>query len=181
MKKMIDFKYEKEKFSFLNQNFTLGTMIFVVILILLGVFISDIFLMLEILGVISIGYIIVGIKTLFIVREKNYFKKNGKKCEGLIKGIRIDDNYNYSNTDFDIVDDVCLVIEYTNPYTNCLARFVTEPIHGNPYSHLKSLKVTVYVLEEGKAYATNFKKIKRKKDAIKYHDKSLIDIKEDEV
>ena len=170
MNKKIDFKYKKEIISFFNTKFTIGTIILVCFLLLFGIIVFDLTLTLEILGIISILYIYVAIKTINIVNEIKYFKKNGKKCEGLIKGIKIDDNMNCSVDDFDTYKDVLLVVEYTNPYTNCLARFVTDPIYGNPYSHLKSLKVVVYALEDGKAYATGFKKIKKLKDAIRYYD-----------
>lgn len=170
MNKKIDFKYQKEMISFFNTKFTVGTIIFVSCLLLIGILVFDLILTLEVLGVISIFYIYVAVKTINIVNEIKYFKKNGKKCEGLIKGIKIDDNMNYSDDDLDTYKDVLLVIEYTNPYTNCLARFVSEPVYGNPYCHLKNLKVVVYALEDGKAYATGFKKIKKLKDAIRYHD-----------
>ena len=170
MNKKLDFKYKKEMISFFNKKFTIGTIIFVCSLLLLGIFIFDLVLTLEILGVFAIFYIYVAVRTINIVNEVKLYKKKGKRCEGLIKGIKIDDNMNCSTDDFDTYNDVLLVVEYTNPYTNCLARFVTDPIYGNPYSHLKSLKVVVYALEDGKAYATGFKKIKKLKDAIRYHD-----------
>lgn len=173
MNKVMDFGYEKEYFSFYNKKFTTWSIVAVVFLLILGIIISDLVLMLEILGVISILFIVLGVRTFMIAKEKKYFKKHGKKCEGIIKGMKIDEAYNYADDDFEDIDDIHLVIEYTNPYTNCLARFVCGPLRGNPYSHLKSLKVTVYVLEDGKAYATNFKKIKKLKDAIKYHDEHL--------
>lgn len=173
MNKVMDFGYEKEFFSFYNKKFTTYSIIAVVFLLILGIIISDLVLMLEIIGVCSILFIALGARTIAISREKSFFKKNGKKCVGLIKGMKIDEAYNYANDDFEDIDDIHLVIEYTNPYTNCLARFVCGPLRGNPYSHLKSLKVDVYVLEDGRAYATNFKKIKKPKDAIKYHDEEL--------
>lgn len=173
MNKIMDFGYEKEFFSFYNKKFTTYSVIVAICLVILGIIISDLTLMVEIIVVCSLFFIIAGIKTSKIAREKNFFKKNGKKCEGIIKGMKIDEAYNYANDDFEDIDDINLVIEYTNPYTNCLARFVCGPLRGNPYSHLKSLKVTVYVLEDGRAYATNFKKIKKLKDAVKYHDKEL--------
>lgn len=171
--KKIDFMYQKEVFSFRNKKFVIGAILLVVALILFGIFTSDLMLMLEILVVICVGYGLIAIRTYNVSKEYMDFKKKGKRCEGLIKGISVDENYNYDSEDFETYDNVHLVVEYTNPFTNCLARFVTAPIHGNPYSHLKSLKVVVYVLEDGKAYATGFKKIKKEKDAIKYHDKNL--------
>lgn len=173
MDKIMDFGYEKEFFSFYNKKFTTYSIIVTICLAILGVIISDLTFILEIVAVCLLFYIIVGVKTSKIAREKNYFKKHGKRCEGIIKGMKIDEAYNYANDDFEDIDDINLVIEYTNPYTNCLARFVCGPLRGNPYSHLKSLKVTVYVLEDGRAYATNFKKIKKLKDAVKYHDEEL--------
>ncbi len=173
MNKIIDFGYEKEHFSFYNKKFTIYSIIVSICLLILGIIISDLMLMLEILIVISIFFLVLGIKTYIITKEKSYFKKYGKKCEGIIRGMKIDEAYNYANDDFEDIDDINLVIEYMNPYTNCLARFVAGPLRGNPYSHLKSLKVTVYVLEDGRAYATNFKKIKKLEEAVKYHDKEL--------
>lgn len=173
MNKIIDFGYEKEFFSFYNKKFTIYSVITAVCLFVLGIIISDFALIIEVSTVCAVFFIIVGVKTAKIAKEKNFYKKNGKRCEGIIKGMKIDEAYNYANDDFEDIDDINLVIEYTNPYTNCMARFVSGPLRGNPYSHLKSLKVTVYVLEDGRAYATNFKKIKKLKDAVKYHDKEL--------
>ncbi len=173
MRRKVDFKYEKEVYSFYNKKFINWTVVIVVLLILFGLFTKDLVLLLEMVGLISVFYIAIAYRTIKIGKEKKYFKKKGTKCEGLIKGIKLDDNYNCRTDDFTTKRNVVMVVEYKNPYTNCEARFATEPIYGNPYSHLKSLVVTVYVLEDGKAYATGFKKIRRERDAIKYHDERL--------
>ena len=61
-----------------------------------------------------------------------------------------------------------LIVEYISPYTNEVIEFITDKVNGNPFTYLSSLDVTVYALEGGSAYVTDFKKIKNLKDAVKY-------------
>ena len=177
MKKKLNFMYEEEKFSFLNIVFSV--IIGFVSLMLVGIMfiVSDLVITIEILAVMIFVYGVIGYRTLVLLKEKNNFLKNGKRCAGTIVGISIDEDCTtYVDDDFDICENIYLVVEYTNPFTNCTARFVSKPVSGNPYNHLSSLKVSVYVLDNGKGYVTNFKKIRSKKEAVRYHDKRLKEI-----
>lgn len=177
MKKKLNFMYEEEKFSFLNIVFSV--IIGFVSLMLVGIMfiVSDLVITIEILAVMIFVYGVIGYRTLVLLKEKNNFLKNGKRCAGTIVGISIDEDCTtYVDDDFDICENIYLVVEYTNPFTNCIARFVSKPVSGNPYNHLSSLKVSVYVLDNGKGYVTNFKKIRSKKEAVRYHDKRLKEI-----
>lgn len=173
MKKKINFMYENERLSFLNKNFTIIYVLFVLLLMGIITIISNKTVMLEMIGVIVLTGLIFGYKTYKFLKAKNFYKKHGKKCTGVIVGVSADNNCSCVNDDFEIYDKIYLVVEYNNPFTNCAARTVSKAVHGNPYSHLASLKVVVYVLEDGRAYITKFKRIKNEKDAIKYHDDEL--------
>lgn len=182
MKRKLNFMYEEERFSFLNIIFSIIMVFITLILIGFMLIISDLFVSMEIIIVLIFIYGFFGYRTFALLKERNMFKKKGRRCAGTIVGISIDEDCTtYVDDDFDITENIYLVVEYTNPFTNCTARFVSKPVYGNPYNHLSSLKVSVYVLENGKGYVTNFKKIIRRKDAIRYHDKRLkeIDKKED--
>lgn len=167
----VDFKYAEEKVSFLNKSFTIGAVIFFLFLLLVGYSESDIKTTIDVLGFISIIYLVIGIKTIKIINKKNYFKKNGIKCQGFIKDMKITRGHRgLTNTYDNRYHLVSLIVQYVNPYNNQIEEFVTDYVNGNPFTYLSSLAVTVYVLPDGRKYATDFKKIKNLKDAVKYQE-----------
>lgn len=167
----VNFKYEKEIWSFLNKTFTVWSIIILIFIFLVGYFTSDFVTTISIIGLFLLIYLGFGIRTIFLIKEKNYYKKYGIKCKGKIKDFKV-----VKDTHIDLYDGIerihylYLVVEYLNPYTNDLVEFTTDRVNGNPYLYLSSLDVTVYVLEDGRAYVTDFKKIKKLKDAVKYQE-----------
>lgn len=165
----IYFRYSKEVWSFLNKTFTKFAIGFFIFLLLVGIFCSDFKTTASVLFFILLVYLGFGIKTIAIKKEQNKFIKNGKKCSGIIKDIKVEKGHT------DLVNSwenrytiVYLIVEYLNPNTNKLEQFTTESVNGNPYNYLSSLDVTVYVLPDGTAWATDFKRIEKLSDSVKY-------------
>lgn len=163
------FRYSKEVWSFLNKNFTKCTIGFFIFILLVGIFCSDFKTTTSVLFFILLVYLGFGIKTIAIKKEQNKFIKNGKKCSGIIKDIKVEKGHT------DLVNSwenrytiVYLIVEYLNPNTNKLEQFTTESVNGNPYNYLSSLDVTVYVLPDGNAWATDFRRIEKLSDSVKY-------------
>lgn len=165
----VKFRYVSEVSSFLNEKFTIGAIAFFIFLFLVGYFVSDFKTTMEILGIITVIYIGYVIKTLKIIYKYKYFMKNGTKTSGIIKDIKVKEGYTGLTADTDNrYTIVYLIVEYLNPYSNIIEQFTTESVNGSPFAYLRSLDVTVYVLQDGRALATDFKRIKRLSDAVKY-------------
>ena len=169
MRIKVNFKYEKEIWSFLNKTFTIWAIVFLIFIFLVGLFTSDFITTIAIIGLFLLVYLGFGIKTIFLIKEKNYYKKYGIKCKGKIKDFKVvRETYIDSDDGIERIVNIYLIVEYISPYTNEVVEFITDKVNGNPYSYLSSLDVTVYALDDGRAYATDFKKIKKFEDAVKY-------------
>lgn len=164
----VKFRYINEVWSFLNENFTKWAIVFFVSLFLVGYFVSDFKTTMGILGIITLIYIGFVIKTLKIKKKYKFFIKNGTKTSGTIKDIKVKDGHTGLTAGVDNrYEIVYLIVEFKNPYSNKIEQFTTESVNGNPFIYLSSLDVTVYVLPEGRALATDFKRIKKLSDSVK--------------
>ncbi len=167
----VNFKYEKEIWSFLNRTFTIWSIIILIFIFLVGYFTSDFITTISVIGFFLLIYLGFGIKTIFLIKNKNYYKKNGIKCEGKIKDYKVEEETYISPKDgLERIVNIYLIVEYISPYTNKTVEFITDKVNGNPFTYLSSLDVTVYALEDGRAYATDFKKINKLEDAVKYQE-----------
>lgn len=165
----INFMYKNEVFSFLNKTFTKCAIGFYFFLFLVGFFASDFQTTMSVLGIIALVYLAFLVKTVKIKKKYKYYKENGIKCNGIIKDIKVVEGHSgLVNTYENRYDIVYLIVEYKNPYTNQIEQITTESVNGNPFTYLSSLDVTVYVLEDGKTLVTDFKKIKKLTDSVKY-------------
>lgn len=163
------FRYSKEILSFLNKTFTKFAIGFFIFLLLVGIFCSDFKTTASVLFFILLVYLGFGIKTIAIKKEQNKFIKNGKKCSGIIKDVKIEYHHYFDHKDgIERLTYIYLIVEYINPYTNKVVQFTTDKVNGNPYNYLSSLDVTVYVLPDGTAWATDFKRIENLSDSVKY-------------
>lgn len=164
----VNFRYVNEVWSFLNKSFTKWAIIFFIFLLLVGYFVSDFKTTMGVLGFITIIYIGFAIKTLKINNKYKYFMKNGTKTSGTIKDIKVKEGHAGLTADIDNrYEIVYLIVEFKNPYSNKIEQFTTERVNGNPFIYLSSLDVTVYVLPDGRALATDFKRIKKLSDSVK--------------
>ena len=132
---------------------------------LVGYFISDFKTTISMLGIIGLVYLGFWIKTIRIKKKYKYYEENGTKYNGMIKDIKVVTGRRGPAGDKYTI--VYLVVEYKNPYTNKIEQITTESVNGNPFIYLSSLDVTVYVLKDGKALVTDFKKIKKLTDSVK--------------
>ena len=89
MRIKVNFKYEKEIWSFLNKTFTIWAIVFLIFIFLVGLFTSDFITTIAIIGLFLLVYLGFGIKTLFLIKEKSYYKKYGIKCKGKIKDFKV--------------------------------------------------------------------------------------------
>lgn len=60
-----------------------------------------------------------------------------------------------------------MIVEYLNTDTNELEQFITQSLNSSSFTYLASLDVTVYVLPDGTAWATDFKRINKLSDSVK--------------
>lgn len=166
----INFMYSNEVYSFLNKTFTKIAIVFYIFLFLVGYFFSDFKTTMSILGIVLLIYIAFFIKTIKIKKKYKYYKENGIKCDGIIKGTKVEEHeyYDYDDHDYSHVCIIYLIVEYINPYSNEIEKIITERVNGGPFTNLSSLDVSVYVLENGNALVTDFKKIKKLSDSIEY-------------
>lgn len=164
----VNFGYVDEVWSFLNKKFTKWAIIFFIFLFLVGYFVSDFKTTLGVLGFITLIYIGFAIKTLKIRNKYKYFMRNGTKTSGIIKDIKVKEGHTGLTADLDNrYEIVYLIVEFKNPYSDKIEQFTTESVNGNPFIYLSSLDVTVYVLPDGRALATDFKRIKKLSDSVK--------------
>lgn len=164
----VNFRYVDEVWSFLNKKFTKWAIIFFIFLLLVGYFVSDFKTTMGVLGFITVIYIGFAIKTLKIKSKYKYFIKNGTRTNGIIKDIKVEEGHTGLTADIDNrYEIVYLIVEFKNPYSNKVEQFTTESVNGNPFTYLSSLDVTVYVLPDGRALATDFKRIKKLSDSVK--------------
>ena len=167
----IYFRYFRETFSFYNKKLKIG-LIFLIILCPIIAYTnsssdSDFIVSIAVISFLILIYIIIGFHTMIIRKEYKYFEENGIKCNGRIINM-ISQNCGRVRQSDDDTYYYYLLVGYVHPTTNKFEQFKTERINGNPYTYLSSLDVTVYVLPDGRALATDFKRIKHLKDSIAY-------------
>lgn len=164
----INFMYKEEVFSFLNKTFTKCAIGFYIFLFLVGYFVSDFKTTISVLGIIALIYMFILIKTIKIKKKYKYYKENSIRCHGTIKDIKVIEGHReLLNTYENRYENVYLIVEYKNPYTNKIEQVTTESVNGNPFIYLSSIDVTVYVLENGQTLVTDFKKINKLTDSVK--------------
>lgn len=161
----VNFMYQEQVWSLYNKTFNMGTILFA-LLLPLAYSMSEANDTKYVFIVLALVYLIFIIKTIRIFLRNRKFKKQGTKCKGIIVDKVV--KRGYSRKSGDHYSLVSLLVEYENPRTGEKKSFVTPYVNGCPFTYLSSLDVTVYEMPDGSAWATDFKRIKSLKDAVKY-------------
>jgi len=115
----------------------------------------------------ALAITIIGIHTNKIKKEYKYFEENGMRCNGrIIDVISEEGAYDMEKHSSTII--LYLLVEYIHPVTGEAVQFQTGRVNSSPYIYLSSLDVTVYVLPDKRALATDFKRIKHLKDSVSH-------------
>lgn len=165
------FMYREEVWSLYNKTFNIGTVVFFV-LALLGCYASEMESSKYVLLLFGVGYLGFVGWTLYLYFRNKSRRRNGLKCRGLIVEELLKNEYvgewNTAKYRKQRRVTIYLSVEYENPQTGQRYRFRTPAVNKEPYTYLSSLAVTVYVLPDGSAWATDFQRIKDPQDAVKY-------------
>lgn len=160
-------RYDAESMSFYNKTLVKGLITFFVFLLLVGISVSEPVTVVGVLGVVLFVYALIGIRTICLKKRYDEFRKRGIKCQGkIVEKVVRKGRYDYDSRARSTF--VHLTVAYEHPYTGEAVLFETDSVNGCPYTYLSSLDVTVYVLPDGRAWATDFKRVKKLKDAVKY-------------
>ena len=146
-------RYASEYFSLYNKWIRYGSLVFIILMGLVGIALKQedtnkiLFILLSIYGMF-------GIWTLIVYIKKMKFIKNGRSVSGEIIEVVPECPRNDLRRN-EGVTYIKLRVKYTNPYTNKEVETLTGWM-TDAASRLKSYNVTVYVLEDGTDFVTYF-------------------------
>lgn len=158
----IKFRYRREALSFLNIPFAIVSVVALGIVVTYNLLAHTLPTALKYIGVWLAIFTGFGINTLHFLWMRNRFRKHGIKCKGTV--VQSDDLKLYSyptlhrkenEKRISWVSFYCIV-KYTHPETNEEIEFKTPPVTGNPFMHLESPYVTVYVLPNSRSSFVDF-------------------------
>lgn len=173
MYSLVHFRYTEKYWSLYYKPFNIGTAVFF-FLNFLGYLASDASDAIYVLLIEGIIYMLFVLRTYRIWRKRQKFKRYGRKCNGVILNLIIKEDYSYSyDTGPRHTNTITLLVQYANPITGEVKIFETPEVNGNPFTYLSSLDVTVYVLPDGSAWATDFKWIRSIKEGWEFKNKEL--------
>lgn len=148
----IKFRYRREALSFLNVPFAIISAVVLVIAVAYNLLVHPPATALKFIGIWVVIFSGFGINTLHYVWMRNRFRKHGIKCKGTVVQSDEFKLYSYPSIQrkekekyISWVSFYCIV-RYTHPETGEEIEFKTPPVTGNPFMHLESPYVTVYVL-----------------------------------
>lgn len=174
----IKFDYIGENTSFYGKGAVIGAIAFWLLLLVVGILLSDIKTTAIILGIVSGIYVLFVVSYLRKRNKQRRIKKEARQIPGKIVGVKkVRESYdrNRQRRRYSLY----LIVEFQNPDTLQTEEFTTkESVNGSPFLYLRSLDVTVYYRDADHIFVGGFQRIKRLKDNIAYQVTGRVDGKD---